>query len=154
VADLVLMKATSFDQLLSADQRAKITDRTLAIWREIYGYVRRHRQTDVFDPPLQKELSDTLGTWLSDSTLRRHVKRMTDAGLLEAHRIVIRYSPLGRAFLGAGFGYRGEGPPPGTFLRYTLPGDEPTLESSDSNTKRFNLRCSERRTVRMPGVVS
>jgi hypothetical protein len=133
------MRQSTFDRRLPENVRTKVSLGTLSIWRAIHNYIVRHRQTDAFDADLQKALSDSLGKWISDSALRRHFKRMVDAGLLEAHGIIVRYSDLGKVWLAAGFAYRGGGeePPPGRFLRYTLPGQEPSLHyNSDRRKKR------------------
>jgi hypothetical protein len=117
-----------FEQRIPEDVLTQISPRTLAVWHAIYDYISDHCQTDAFDLRLQKTLSEALGKWFSDATLRRHFKRMADAGLIQSHRIVVRYSDIGKAWLGAGYPFRGDGPPPGMFLRYTLPGGKPSLE--------------------------
>jgi hypothetical protein len=54
---------------------------------------------------------------------------MTNAGLLQGHRIRVKGDYLDKALRGIRFsevfGY--DGPPPGVFVRYTLPGMLPSL---------------------------
>jgi hypothetical protein len=90
-------------------------------WHRIYGHVFATGQADRFDNELSKKLDHP-----SDAAISRTLKQMADAGLLQKNRVVVKYSEIGLAFLGIGM-RRMEGPPPGAFFRYTLPGLRPPL---------------------------
>ncbi len=117
-----------FQDRLPAGVRNKISHRTTAIWHTIYAYVSEVAQTDRFDDGLQRKLHRDLEKWVTEQTLATHLKRMAEAGLLQSHRVVVRYTEMGRAFIGFGRMFNNGGPPAGAFMRYTLPGMSPTLE--------------------------
>ncbi len=117
------MRAAQFTEMLLPATRAKLSAKTLAHWFIVYRHVFTAGETDRFDTALQKKLG-----WLSAAAVQRLLKQMKEAGLLSSHRVVVKYTAMGKAFLGIGFNLllqRG-GPPAGLFIRYTLPGMTPT----------------------------
>jgi len=117
------MRAAQFIGLLPPATRKKLSEKTLARWCIVYQHVFTSGQTDRFDTDLQKKLG-----WPSEAAVQRMLKQMTEAGLLAAHRVLVKYTEMAKAFLGVGmnFALKRGGPPPGVFIRYTLPGMMPT----------------------------
>ena len=96
------------------------------MWSIIHAYVTEHHQTDRYDDALRKRVSESHGRWIAESTLRSHLKRMADTRLLQAHHILVKPTFWGKFF--PSFSSFASGPLPGMFIRYTLPGMEPTLD--------------------------
>ena len=122
------MNPAAFAARIPSSVRGSLSDTTLAMWCAIHAYVAEHGQTDRFDTTLRKQLRATRGKWIAESTMQRHLKRLTDAGLLQAHPLLVKPNVFGK-LLGGFSLLASSGPPPGMFIRYTLPGMEPTLES-------------------------
>jgi len=123
------MKAAIFAAMLPIATREKLSAKALERWFIIYRHVFETGQADRFDSPLSKKLG-----YLSDAATAKILKQMADVGLLKPNRVVVKYTEIGRAFLGIGF-MRQEGPPPGVFLRYTMPGMTPNLPILDRSAK-------------------
>ena len=126
------MKASQFAAMLPAKTRDKLAPQALARWFIIYRHVFQTGQTDRFDSELDKKLG-----YPSDAVIAGTLKRMAEAGLLKPNRVVVRYTEIGRAFLGIGM-RRIEGPQPGAFIRYTMPGLTPNLPEVDRRSKTRN----------------
>jgi hypothetical protein len=122
------MTLSDFIARVPASIRSKASAATLRTWHCIYCYVTEHGQTDRFDRALDKTIAASLDKWMSDATLQRHLRRMAAAGLLQGHRIVVRYTETGKIWLPFGRMFRNDGLSAGAFIRYTLPGMAPTLD--------------------------
>jgi len=59
---------------------------------------------------------------------------MADAGLLQAHRILVKPNAFGKLLGGLGSLVFADSPPAGLFIRYTLPGMTPTLKDNDDES--------------------
>ena len=115
------MNLSIFRQQLPEETRGKLSDATIVRWFKVYQHVIATGQADRFDAVLSKKVD-----YPSEAAIARLLKQMSDAGLLRANRVVVKYTEIGRAFLGIGM-RRTDGPPPGVFYRYTLPGLIPAL---------------------------
>ncbi len=107
---------------------AKPSAETVDVWHGIFEYIVEHGQTDYNDHRLYRFLRDRLGIHASAKFLTRHFKRMHDAGLLAVHTIVVRPDELYR-LLGVCSMFN-NGPAPGKFKCYTLPGKSVDLEKA------------------------
>jgi hypothetical protein len=115
------MKYATFAALLPEPIRSCLSSEALIRWHRIYVHIFATGHADRFDNELSKKLD-----YPSDATISRTLKQMAEAGLLQKNRVVVKYTEIGLAFLGIGM-RRMEGPPPGAFFRYTLPGLRPHL---------------------------
>jgi hypothetical protein len=144
------MNTKQFSERIPENVREKISPDALQIWHCIYDHVAMHGQTDRFDPAMQKAVRALTTAWISDNTIKTHMQRMAKAGLLARHRIIVKYTPLGRfagwmnPFLTA------ETPPAGAFVRYTLPGMQPTLEHHEPLTKKPAVKWTPPRIRKKP----
>src|ERR1035441_5428328 len=105
------MTPTEFKHRLPKDLRKKTSQATIRVWIEVILRVVDRGQTSRYDDDLRKKVTDSAGEWISDSALKKHLKNMADHGLLEAHRVVFRYTEVGKAMLLLLGGLRGDGPP-------------------------------------------
>ena len=124
------MNLSCFVERLPATIRDDLSKVALNAWFFIHSHVCRYGQTDRYDSVLRKGLYDCSGKWVSEQALKKHLRKMEVAGLLESHQIKVKFTHIGKAmwpFSGL-FGVREDGPAPGVFIRYTLPGMRPTLE--------------------------
>ncbi|MEY2511115.1 MAG: hypothetical protein QOE26_1878 [Verrucomicrobiota bacterium] len=124
------MKASQFVAMLPAETRDKLTRQAADRWFKIYRHVFDAGFTDRFDSELDKKLG-----YPSDAVIARTLRQMAEAGLLKPNRVVVKYTEIGRAFLGIGM-RRIEGPPPGAFIRYTMPGLTPDIPTLDRGAKQ------------------
>lgn len=126
------MNQSLFIKQLPEGRRRRLSDDALVRWFKVYQHVFATGQADRFDEELSKKLD-----YASEAALAKVLKQMAGAGLLSPNRVVVKYTELGRAFLGIGM-RRAEGPPPGVFYRYTLPGLMPALPllSKEGKQKR------------------
>ncbi len=122
------MTLSDFTARVPASVRSKVSAATLRVWHCIYCYVTEHGQTDRFDRALDEAIAASLEKWISDATLQRHLKCMATAGLLQGHRVVVRYTEFGKVWLPFGRIFRNDALSAGAFIRYTLPGMTPTLD--------------------------
>ena len=133
------MDHKDFTRRIPAAVASKLNERTLVIWHAIYEYVTSNGQTDRFDRNMRKSVEEQSGHWISDATAQRHMKRMSDCGLLQRHRIVVKYTEIGKLMGGFLFeGFLSDGPPPGSYHCYTLPGMTPVLnpKSEDDSEEK------------------
>ena len=91
-----IMILDTFKDRIPTETRVKLSDATVALWHSIQCHISEHGQSDRFDASLSKRVREVSGKWVSEATLQRHLKRMTDAGLLQGHRVLVKYTPLGK----------------------------------------------------------
>ena len=128
------MTLDDFIARVPASTRSKVSERTLDVWHAIYSYVVEHGQVDRFDYAFEKSLATTLGKWFSGATLQRHLRGMSKAGLLQPHRVIVRYTEHGKLWLPFGRRmFRDDALSAGAFVRYTLPGMKPTLDTKQTD---------------------
>jgi DNA-binding MarR family transcriptional regulator len=113
-----------FVSRLSADQRAAVSHRTLGVWHRIYIYIEQHGSADTVDDDAFVQ-SITRDQSMTRTTLARHLRRMSTAGVIEGHVLVRRADHLTNSLCNP---YSPNGGLPSRFVRYTLPGQKPTLE--------------------------
>jgi hypothetical protein len=132
------MNLSQFVERLPKRNGRGISAKSSKIWFFIHAYVCRCGQVDRYDAGLRKELSDLNGKWLSDLTIKKYLRDMEIVGLLQAHQIKVKYTKIGKAMLPFGglFNILEDGPPPGAFTRYTLPGMQPTLYLNNADSEK------------------
>jgi len=119
----------TFDQFkdrLPEESKSSAGKQVLRTWYYIHRYINAHGQADRYDEGLSSYLGDNI-KWISEQTIQRHLKRMTDVGLLISHKVVVRYTPMGKAMLPFGTIWS-DTPPAGVHNCYTLPGLKPVFE--------------------------
>jgi len=121
------MNINEFRIKLPATVATKITEKTFTLWYAIFSYVEEHGQADRFDRAFLDYIRDQVEYWVGDELAQRHLKRMSDAGILKAHRILVRYTEIGLLMGGFGSLFR-QGPSAGSYHCYTLPGMKPDLD--------------------------
>jgi hypothetical protein len=147
------MNLTLFKERIPTEIGSKLSDTTVAVWHSVYSHVAENGQTDRFDSSLGKRVRELTGRWASEATLQRHLKRMTDAGLFQSHRIRVRYTEIGKLMGCWGGLFGGDGPPAGVYLCYTLPGMSSVLTRMDKDSRSKPSRPVPARNESSPSAV-
>ena len=92
------MDLAAFTTRIPASARARLSNVTLERWSAIHAYVVEHGQTDRYDRALRQHVQKACGKWITEETMQRHLKRMTDAKLLQAHPLLVKPNALGKLF--------------------------------------------------------
>ena len=121
------MTYKKFTARLPAKER---TRKTAYLFYLIHKYIIANGQTHLYDEHLFKYLLAKGKIDILKSSLRNHLRYMVNIGLLISHRIISRYTDMGKIMLTIRSPLLDNGFPPGLFKMYTLPGMLPSLKSN------------------------
>jgi hypothetical protein len=127
------MTSVAFQQLLPQAVTTRLNDKTLMLWERIYSYIKEKGYADAVDDENFIAVVQSFKP-MGRRVVQAHLRRMAKANLIVGHRLRVvqrEKNPLS-SFFGPLFG---DGYHPRTFIRYTLPGVEPSLTVEENARK-------------------